>query len=68
MPRWATRSYQRDMPGAAQVYDLVMAYGFNIMQGLVRRALAPRRSVRSPTPSPKDAPPIPPVLPLGPAL
>ena len=26
--------YQRDMPGAAQVYDLVMAYGFNVMQGL----------------------------------
>jgi AraC-like DNA-binding protein len=26
--------YQRDMPGAAQVYDLVMAYGVNIMQAL----------------------------------
>jgi AraC-like DNA-binding protein len=26
--------YQRDMPGAAQVYDLVLACGFNIMQAL----------------------------------
>ena len=26
--------YQRDMPGAAQVYDQVLAYEFNVMQGL----------------------------------
>jgi AraC-like DNA-binding protein len=45
--------YQRDMPGAAQVYDLVMAYGCNVMQGLCGPRWLPGE-VRFSHASPKD--------------